>query len=174
MPTIHSDAAFATLQSRIHEAWARLLSLSLEDRLRYTASDCFETFPFPESDPRATIPGLQDVGKRLYEVRARFMLDTDQGLTKTYNALKAPTVNEPRVEELRHLHIEMDPAVLAAYAERTGDKTWLDIEVPPLHRPPNPRRKIPPPNLRRRNPRPPLRPQRTTRQPMRDPRINIA
>jgi hypothetical protein len=59
------------------------------------------------------------------------MIDSDQGLTKTYNAFTDPVVRVPRIEELRQLHIEMDQAVLAAYAEHTGDRAWLDIEVPP-------------------------------------------
>ena len=45
---ISTNAAFCTLQSRPHEVWARFFGSSLEDRLRYTPSDCFETFPFPE------------------------------------------------------------------------------------------------------------------------------
>ena len=69
------------------------------------------------------------------------MVDTDQGLTKTYNALKDPTIHDPRIGELRQLHIEMDHAVLAAYAEHTGDKTWLDIEVPPYTDPQTPAEK---------------------------------
>jgi len=138
---LDKHTAFAVLQSRIHERWTRLLSSSLEDRLRYTAVDCFDTFPFPKPDPKSLVPELEDVGKRLYETRAHFMADTEQGLTKTYNALKDPTVNEPRVEELRQLHIEMDQTVLAAYAERTSDKTWLDIEVPPYTDPQTPAEK---------------------------------
>ena len=31
-----------------HEIWAHFFGSSLEDRLRYTPSDCFETFPFPD------------------------------------------------------------------------------------------------------------------------------
>ncbi len=135
------DSSFAVLQSRIHERWARLLSSSLEDRLRYAASDCFDTFPFPNPDPKAAIPTLENIGKRLYDTRATFMIDTSQGLTKTYNALKDPSIHDPRIEELRQLHIEMDHAVLAAYAEHTGDKTWLDIEVPPYTDPQTPAEK---------------------------------
>ena len=41
-------ADFAVLQSRIHESWARFFGSSMKDDLRYTPSDCFETFPFPE------------------------------------------------------------------------------------------------------------------------------
>ncbi|MGB7444931.1 MAG: DUF559 domain-containing protein [Coleofasciculaceae cyanobacterium] len=40
-------SAFCTLQSRIHEIWARFFGSSMKDDLRYTPSDCFETFPFP-------------------------------------------------------------------------------------------------------------------------------
>jgi hypothetical protein len=42
-----SHATFAILQCRAHEVWARFFASSLEDRLRYGPSDCFETFPFP-------------------------------------------------------------------------------------------------------------------------------
>jgi hypothetical protein len=52
------------------------------------------------------------------------MADTDQGLTKTYNALKDPDCTEPRIEELRRLHEAMDRAVLDAYG-------WNDLAVPP-------------------------------------------
>lgn len=45
---VHSNAAFCTLQSRPHEIWARFFGSSMKDDLRYTPSDCFETFPFPE------------------------------------------------------------------------------------------------------------------------------
>lgn len=119
-----ANTAFAVLQSRAHEAWARLLSSSLEDRLRYAASDCFETFPFPEADPRAVIPALEDVGRRLYDARAAYMVDTQQGLTQTYNRLKDPACHDEPILELRRLHEEMDRAVLAAYG-------WTDLEVPP-------------------------------------------
>ena len=41
------SAAFCALQSRPHEIWARFFGSSMKDDLRYTPSDCFETFPFP-------------------------------------------------------------------------------------------------------------------------------
>ncbi|MBM3927839.1 MAG: hypothetical protein FJ335_05185, partial [Sphingomonadales bacterium] len=44
---LSSFAAFATLQSRVHELWARFFASSMKDDLRYTPSDCFETFPLP-------------------------------------------------------------------------------------------------------------------------------
>jgi hypothetical protein len=119
-----THSPFAVMQSRVHEPWARLLSSSLEDRLRYSASDCFETFPFPTSDPRAVIAVLEGVGQRLYDFRAKYMVDENVGLTITYNRLKDPACTEPRILELRKLHEEMDRKVLDAYG-------WSDIEVPP-------------------------------------------
>ena len=50
-------AAFAVLQSRPHEVWARFFGSSLKDDLRYTPSDCFETFPFPAM--AGTLPDLE-------------------------------------------------------------------------------------------------------------------
>ena len=43
-----SSAAFAVIQSCPHEIWARFFASSMKDDLRYTPSDCFETFPFPD------------------------------------------------------------------------------------------------------------------------------
>jgi hypothetical protein len=127
-----SSCAFAILQSRIHEPWARLLSSSLEDRLRYSASDCFETFPFPKPDPRTVIPSLEDIGQRLYDFRAKYMVDENVGLTITYNRLKDPAWDDPRILELRKLHEDMDRKVLEAYAEGDPDGRWLEVEVPPF------------------------------------------
>ncbi|HEX4966550.1 MAG TPA: type IIL restriction-modification enzyme MmeI [Thermoanaerobaculia bacterium] len=119
---------FAVLQARVHEPWARLLSATMREDLSYTPSDCFQTFPFPHPNPSTVIPSLEDIGQRLYDTRAKFMLDTQQGLTTTYNLLKDPDCHDPRIEELRQLHEEMDRAVLAAYG-------WDDIPVPPYGTP---------------------------------------
>jgi len=127
----HSDAFFAVLQSRVHEPWARLLSSSMRSDLRYAATDCFETFPFPHPELGYEAPALQHAGRTLYDARASYMVDTDQGLTQTYNLLKDPDCHDQRIEDLRRLHEEMDRAVLSAYHEATGDDAWSAIEVPP-------------------------------------------
>jgi len=116
---------FAVLQSRIHNFWTWLLSSTMKIDLNYSASDCFETFPFPAEDPRAVIPELEQIGEQLYSARAAFMLETEQGLTKTYNALKDPHCTDPRILALRTQHEQMDAAVLTAYG-------WSDIPVPPF------------------------------------------
>ena len=123
-----SYRAFAVLQSRIHRPWVWLLSSTMKTDLNYSASDCFETFPFPHPDPRTEIPELEAIGEALYETRARYLVDTDQGLTQCYNRLKDPREDGPRIEELRRLHEDMDRAVLAAYG-------WSGVEVPPYTTP---------------------------------------
>ncbi len=113
-----TPAAFCSLQSRPHEIWARFFASSLEDRLRYTPSDCFETFPFP--DGWDTDQPLENAGESYYEFRANLMIRNDEGLTKTYNRFHDPYENDPQVATLRELHAAMDRAVLDAYG-------WTDI-----------------------------------------------
>lgn len=112
-------ARFAVLQSRTHELWARLLSSSLEDRLRYSVTDCFETFPFP-----ADLAALETAGQVLHDTRAKLMIANNQGLTATYNRLKDPSESDAAILSLRALHEDLDARVLASYG-------WSDIVVPP-------------------------------------------
>ncbi len=111
-------AAFCALQSRPHEIWARFFGSSLEDRLRYTPSDCFETFPFPEG--WETHPTLEATGRAYYDFRAALMTENDEGMTKTYNRFHDPEERDARIAQLRQLHAAMDCAVLEAYG-------WDDI-----------------------------------------------
>ena len=111
-------AAFCTLQSRSHEIWARFLGSSMKDDLRYTPSDCFETFPFP--DEWNTHPDLERAGADYYQYRANLMIQHDEGLTKTYNRFHNPDEANPDISRLRELHATMDRAVMDAYG-------WTDI-----------------------------------------------
>ena len=113
-----THAAFCTLQSRPHEIWARFLGSSMKDDLRYTPSDCFETFPFPHG--WETHPSLESAGKAYCEHRAALMVRNDEGMTKTYNRFHDPYENDSDISQLRELHAAMDRAVLDAYG-------WTDI-----------------------------------------------
>ena len=115
---IFSDAAFCALQSRPHEIWARFFGSSLEDRLRYTPTDCFETFPFPED--WETHPTLEAAGEAYYDYRAALMVENHEGMTATYNRFHDPNERDPRIARLRELHAAMDRAMLNVYG-------WTDI-----------------------------------------------
>jgi hypothetical protein len=127
--TASSTFWFALLQSRAHDLWSRLFASSMKDDLRYTPSDCFETFPFPTAlldsaanDPahEATRQSLEAIGERYHQFRSELMVRNNEGLTSTYNRFHDPSETSSGLLELRRLHDEMDQAVLNAYG-------WSDV-----------------------------------------------
>lgn len=113
-----SDAdTLALLQSSIHDAWARKQSSTQETRMRYTATDSFETMPQPP-----TKDTLDDIGIRYSDLRSSIMQESQLGLTKLYNRFHNETECDPRIERLRTLQREMDAAVAHAYG-------WDDLEL---------------------------------------------
>lgn len=125
-----SPSAFAILQSRIHEVWARFFSSSLEDRLNYSPSDCFVTFPMPVAGEENTLLGR--LGSEYYEVRREMMVRTDVGLTEIYNRFHDPDQRDPDCVSLREAHAAMDRVVLDAYGWKdipTDCEFLLDYEI---------------------------------------------
>jgi hypothetical protein len=99
--------------------------------VRYTPSDCLETFPFPlcllpsaETDPakQAQRATLESIGEAYYTHRQGIMTRSQLGLTKTYNRFHDPGESHPEIAELRRLHVAMDEAVAAAYG-------WGDLAL---------------------------------------------
>ena len=115
---LETFAAFCVLQSRTHEMWARFFGSSMKDDLRYTPSDCFETFPFPEG--WETDGSLEAAGRSYHEYRAALMIEHGEGMTKTYNRFHDIYETDLRIVELREFHAAMDRAVLDAYG-------WTDL-----------------------------------------------
>lgn len=129
---------YSVVQSTLHEVWARKYSGALETRLRYSPSDCFETFPFPEGQWETPNAALATIGERYHEHRRATMLQLWLGLTDIYNlfhtrdlspALVAKVSGKPAAEaeagfqgilQLRDLHCELDQTVQAAYG-------WPDL-----------------------------------------------
>jgi hypothetical protein len=108
-----TNSFFGALQSRPHEVWARFFASSMKDDLRYTPSDCFETFPFPEGFE--TDPVLEAAGRAYHDHRAALMIARDEGMTKTYNRFHNRDEQSEDIVRLRELHAAMDRAVLRAY-----------------------------------------------------------
>jgi hypothetical protein len=116
---------------RVHTDFAGFFSSTLEDRLTYNPSDCFETFPFPaalldananDSAYEAQSQSLEAIGERYHQFRAQLMVANNEGLTSTYNRFHDPAETSPELLELRKLHTEIDQAVLAAYG-------WSDVST---------------------------------------------
>jgi hypothetical protein len=120
-----SSATFSLVQSTIHQAWTLTYQSTLETRGRYTPSDCFETFPFPTSDPSdlsAQFPTLDAIGETYYTHRQAVMRERQEGLTKIYNRFHDPNETADDIQKLRELHIEMDREVANAYG-------WQDLDL---------------------------------------------
>jgi hypothetical protein len=115
--------------------------------LRYNPTDIFETFPFPQNLSIDAKAEVDLIGEQYYEFRHHLMLNLNLGLTKTYNLYhdqdcqphnieKVKDIREFKfatmkislseainnIQKLRHLHKQMDEAVLKAYG-------WTDINL---------------------------------------------
>lgn len=124
---------YTVVQSTLHEVWARKYSGALETRLRYSPSDCFETFAFPEGLWQTANPALAAIGERYHQHRRSLMRSLWLGLTDIYNLFHARDLTPAKVAkvskksaeesdrgyegllELRRLHIELDLAIRDAY-----------------------------------------------------------
>ena len=111
-----SLSTFAILQSSVHGEWARKMASSLESRLRYTPSDIFETFPFPDFNHEA----FTQIGRHLYQLRAAFMIENSFGLTDFYNRFHKSDFDDAGMQVLREVWMEVDSAVAQSYG-------WQDI-----------------------------------------------
>lgn len=126
------DYHFALLQSTLHETWLRKQASSLRTDIRYTPTDCFDTFPFPPAEyaapnlaqllARPAFARAAQVGAEYHEHRRQIMQARQIGLTKTYNLFHNPDCQDADITRLRSLHVEMDNAILACYG-------WQDIEL---------------------------------------------
>ncbi|MCB9508335.1 MAG: N-6 DNA methylase [Myxococcales bacterium] len=128
---LSGTAEFAVLQSSVHVRWSWTLSSSMKSDLRYSATDCFENFPFPAPHTLAAGSEVEQAGDALYAARASYMVATDVGLTTTYNRLRDPACDDAEIVHLRELHEQMDRVVLAAYG-------WSDLEPPAFQDPASP------------------------------------
>jgi SAM-dependent methyltransferase len=131
---------FAVIQSSVHEIWARRYSGEHETRLRYSPTQCFDTFALPAGIWSAQVQELAEVGARYHDHRARLMRKLWLGLTDIYNLFHdrelrveviAKVSNKPieiardslgDLLELRRQHESLDNAVLAAYG-------WTDLNL---------------------------------------------
>ena len=115
--SLDSATYFAVIASTIHYFWVLHHGATLRTDLRYTPSDCFETFPLPKS-----LGGLEAIGEQYHAHRQQVMLTRKEGLTKTYNRFHAPEEASADIQKLRELHVEMDNAVASAY-------DWSDLNL---------------------------------------------
>lgn len=77
---------YCLLSNTFHTEWAwKNCSTMGGNTLRYSPSDAFQTFPFPQNILENLNDKLETIGEQYYEYRRQLMLDIQLGLTKTYN-----------------------------------------------------------------------------------------
>jgi type I restriction-modification system DNA methylase subunit len=115
--------SFAILQSQVHEFWARMMGSSMKNDPRYTPSSCFQTFPFPTSNPTSD-QQMEDLGRNLYTLRSNYMKKHHIGMTETWNRLMKESneyYHSKDIKNIRQSRYDMDKSVLQAYG-------WDDLE----------------------------------------------
>jgi len=115
-----SYSDFALLSSCFNTSWVRKQGSTLETRLRYTPSDCFETFPFPVKHEENK--DLTPLGQSLDEMRSDICRQEWIGLTDLYNRFHDPKETGRRFQELREIQVRIDQITARAYR-------WDDIDL---------------------------------------------
>lgn len=110
------DYAMGVLCSAIHHEWARQQSSTLEDRIRYTPTSAFDTFPWPDPTTQHQRAAIAEAGRAVVDRRSDICIQERIGLTTLYNR-----VDEGAWSDLRQLHRRLDAAVAAAYGWSVGD-----------------------------------------------------
>jgi len=113
-----SWACFATLQCSFHELWVRRESSTMKRDIRYTPSDCFDTYPFLHIENAY----LDSIGQQYHDLRGDLMISLNVGLTEIYNRFHNPEDLSEEIKKLRELHVKMDMAVAQAYG-------WEDLNL---------------------------------------------
>ncbi len=107
----------ALLSSSFHQCWAIRYTSTMRSDIRYAPSDIFLTLPRPAGTPEMTV-----LGEALDTERRKVMLGRALGLTKLYNQVHDPRVDDPAIRRLREIHADLDAAVADAYG-------WSDLDL---------------------------------------------
>lgn len=125
--TVISNSAFAVydaelwlfgiLTSKMHNIWVRAVGGSLETRIRYSATLCYNTFPFPKINAMQKAE-LETLAQEVLDIRDRHF---DMTLGEMYNPETMP-------DDLREAHHRLDLAIERCYRPEpfTSDEERLE------------------------------------------------
>jgi hypothetical protein len=92
---------FCIVQSTLHKEWVCKYASALKSDTRYTPSDVFENFPFPQTLSGDIRENLDKIGRQYTTLRQEIMQLLNIGLTKLYNLFHDPECNIENMESLR-------------------------------------------------------------------------
>lgn len=108
---------FGVVQSSVHTLWLESRCSSLRTDVRYTPSDCFDTFAFPE-----ILDVVEQPAECYGQFRQAWLKERQIGLTECYRELNDPSCRESAVERLREHRASLDQSIAEAYG-------WTDVEL---------------------------------------------
>jgi hypothetical protein len=103
-------SVLALLDSNIHYCWVIDRGSTMRADAVYTTSDCFETFPQPDS-----VTDLERIGSDYEAHRRQVMTSRNEGLTQIYNRFHNQREPSQDIAVLRDMHVEIDNRVAASY-----------------------------------------------------------
>jgi hypothetical protein len=115
---------FAILSSSLHDIWAWKNSSTMgASTLRYSPSNAFESFPFPNE----LSDNIETIGNELYNFRKELMANAKIGITQTHNFYNDKGLPETHslytsISKLRNLYCDLDRAVVKIY-------NWNDLKL---------------------------------------------
>jgi SAM-dependent methyltransferase len=107
---VADDYSFGVLQSSIHWQWFNERCSTLKVDFRYTSDTVFDTFPWPQTPPKARIAEVTVAAVSLRKLRREVMGKHGYSLRDLYR-----TLEEPGANPLRDAHYRLDTSVRAAY-----------------------------------------------------------
>ena len=91
---LEGSAEFGLLQSAIHVVWLNSYASSIRSSVRYTPSDCLDTFPFPSS-----ISHVEPAAREYGDLRAGLLDMFADGLTKLYARISSNPLNNAAISK---------------------------------------------------------------------------
>ena len=107
---VASFSFFALVSSWMHRSWAQWWGSGLQDRFRYSITDCFDTFPFCDQSNE-----LEKLGAELDQFQREVAKNRNLGLTKIYNMVNSRLCEDADIDSLRVLHEKVDREVVKTF-----------------------------------------------------------
>ena len=109
---------FGVLTSSVHMNWVRLVCGRLTSRYQYSATICYNPFPWPLFYPEAYRERIAATAQKILDARANY---PNVSYADLYDEISMPS-------DLRRAHAANDAAVLKAYAFR-ADMSELAMQI---------------------------------------------
>lgn len=116
------DYSFGILHSRPHIDWFMSKRSNMKSDPRYSSSNVFGTFPWPQFPTAAKVDAVVMASRKLQAVRSNALKAAKGGLRALYDTLALPGKNL-----LRDAHAALDRAVMDAYGFSVGKDLLAQI-----------------------------------------------